>query len=92
VTNGERKFATPHAGLNSLGFRVVRVPGVPARAGDADGDGAIDLEDYALFADCLGGPDPPTPPGDCDVLDFDVNGAIDLADVSVFQRRFGVGE
>ena len=92
ITNSERKFATPQSGLNTLGFRVVRVPGTVVRAGDANGDGVIDLVDYAQFAACLTGPQPHTPPTGCDALDFNMNGAIDLADFSAFQNRFGTGE
>ncbi|MBN1514444.1 MAG: SUMF1/EgtB/PvdO family nonheme iron enzyme [Phycisphaerae bacterium] len=92
MTNSERKYATPQSGLNTLGFRVVRTPGTIVRAGDANGDGSIDLADYASFATCLSGPDPQTPPSGCDAVDFNVNGAVDLADFSVFQRRLGAGE
>ncbi len=92
ITNSERKFATPQSGLNTLGFRLVRVPGAIVRAGDANGDGTIDLTDYAAFAACLSGPRPPSAPTDCDALDFNVNDAIDLADFAAFQRRFGVTE
>jgi len=92
ITNSERKYATPQSGLNTLGFRVVRTPGTIVRAGDANGDGTVDLADYAEFAACLTGPEPQTPPTGCDALDFNVNGAIDLADFSAFQRRFDASE
>jgi beta-glucanase (GH16 family) len=68
------------------------VRGDPA---DFDGDGEVDLEDYAVIADCLSGPGAapaPTPPRDAleclTVFDFDDDGDIDLADLGTFQSAF----
>ena len=65
--------------------------------GDLDGDGDVDLDDYAVFADCMAGPGltpSPTPPvttQDClDVFDFDVDEDVDLLDFAVLQERFTV--
>jgi hypothetical protein len=60
----------------------------PPSPGDANRDGWIDLEDHALFADCLVGPgtDPPDAPLDClGPFDFDTDLDVDLADFAEFQ-------
>ena len=61
--------------------------------GDVDGDGDADLNDYAVFAECLAGPDETTPPGGCtqeqfDKTDLDADDDVDLGDFAVFQRGF----
>jgi len=62
----------------------------PPAAGDIDGDGSVDLDDYVRFAACLNGPDVTTPPIGCSVLEFDAadidaDGDVDLADFADFQ-------
>ena len=86
-------FATD---ANMRGTRVDRFSAVTAN-GDFDGDGDVDLDDYAVFADCMAGPGltpSPTPPvttQDClDVFDFDVDEDVDLLDFAVLQERFTV--
>jgi beta-glucanase (GH16 family) len=63
--------------------------------GDFDGDGDVDLDDYTVFADCLGGPaeEPaPTPPthavGCLTVFDLDEDSDVDLTDYGTFQLMF----
>ena len=51
--------------------------------GDLNGDGIVDLEDYALFHSCLTGPDGGIPKG-CRVADFDRDADVDLADYTKF--------
>ena len=53
----------------------------------ADGNGDVDVDDYALFADCLTGPNL-APPGGCEGADLDGDGDVDLADFAAFQRAF----
>ncbi|MCP4249286.1 MAG: EF-hand domain-containing protein [bacterium] len=67
------------------------------RPGDFDGDGYVDLDDYAAFFDCLGGPGNapaptlPTTAQDClDAFDFDGQGNVDLLDLAEFQVAFDV--
>ena len=61
--------------------------------GDYDGDGDIDLNDFATFAVCFGGPAVTTPPGGCtaeqfECSDIDGDGDVDLADFGTFAVRF----
>ncbi len=66
------------------------------RAPDLDLDGDVDLDDYAIFAACLGGPTQNSPPMGCTLEQFeqadlarDSSGTyVDLLDFGVFQERF----
>jgi hypothetical protein len=55
------------------------VPGV--LAGDFDGTGVVDLEDFFLFADKFGGTNP--------LYDLDRSGSVDLSDFFIFADNFG---
>ena len=56
--------------------------------GDLDGDGDVDLFDYASFTGCITGPGGgPVDPG-CEVGDFDCDEDVDLSDFYDFQRAF----
>ena len=55
------------------------VPGV--LAGDFDGTGVVDFEDFFLFADNFGGTNP--------LYDLDRNGVVDLSDFFIFADNFG---
>jgi hypothetical protein len=60
---------------------------------DFDADGFIDLDDYAVFASCIAGPNISTPPADCEPgvffrADVDVDGDVDAADAGAFQCDF----
>jgi hypothetical protein len=57
----------------------------PPGPGDGNGDGVVDLADYALFFDCLTGPEMPAPAG-CGAFKFDADLDVDLADFAAFQR------
>ncbi|MCK4659256.1 MAG: hypothetical protein KAV82_07005 [Phycisphaerae bacterium] len=59
---------------------------------DFDQDCDVDLDDYAVFADCLNGPGQPAA-GTCPVgvsADFDEDGDVDLTDFAAFQEHFGL--
>ena len=55
--------------------------------GDCDGDGIVDLPDFATLPSCLLGPDIPV--SECDCLQSDNDEDIDMHDVTEFQVRFG---
>jgi len=60
--------------------------------GDLDFDGDIDFDDFTSFETCMTGPREPgtaalTAPG-CELLDFDSDWDVDLADVARFQLAF----
>ena len=57
--------------------------------GDNDGNGVVDLADFAYFPDCMTGPDagPATP--ECEVFYFDPDNDVDLGDFAAFQAAFG---
>lgn len=61
--------------------------------GDFDGDGVVAGMDYAVFYDCMGGPNVNSPPPGCAAADFahaDVTGDydVDLCDFAEFQNVF----
>lgn len=63
---------------------------VPIVPGDADGNGAADLLDFASLAACLLGPVSAPPSAQCLVFDWDADGDVDLNDFLGFQTAFGV--
>ena len=73
---------------------VIDVALEPCALGDLDCDGAVDLTDFGILADCMGGPESSTPPPGCDPTDFanadlDDDDDVDLGDFGVFQSTFG---
>jgi hypothetical protein len=60
----------------------------PTAPGDANRDGQVDLEDHAVFTQCLSGPDtvPPEEAPNClGVFDFDEDQDVDFEDFATFQ-------
>lgn len=58
--------------------------------GDCDGDGDVDLEDFASFNACLGGPEGRTGAEcSCFSSDVDADGDLDLREFAEFQLEFG---
>jgi hypothetical protein len=55
--------------------------------GDMDGDGDVDLDDFAAWESCLGGPEV-TPGPDCEAADLDSDNDVDLDDFAQFQEAF----
>ena len=63
--------------------------------GDFDADGAVDLDDFATFTECLAGPDTPPDPADpacvgacLAAFDDNEDGDVDLLDFGRFQEVF----
>ena len=56
--------------------------------GDDDGDGAVDLTDYVVFAGCMTGPAVMADDACLCMLDADDDHDVDLADFAAFQRTF----
>jgi len=74
----------------------IRYGVIPADgSGDYDSDGAVTLDDFYYFHECLtndrhgihGGPDNDAGPG-CRFADFDSDGDVDLLDLAEIQERF----
>jgi hypothetical protein len=67
-------------------FSVVGVPG------DMNGDGRVDLADFASFANCFGlqvsNPTPSCPADQVQLSDLDASGVIDLVDFATFALNF----
>lgn len=60
--------------------------------GDTNGDNVIDLSDFQLWVSCAGGPDDPFEPVECEQLDFDQDGDVDVSDLEAFLVAFGKGD
>jgi hypothetical protein len=58
-------------------------------AGDLNGDGDVDIDDYTMLADCVTGPSGGLLAG-CGFADLDGDADVDLADLETFTRVFGV--
>jgi hypothetical protein len=67
--------------------RSAIVSGPTAAPGDLDFDGDVDLDDFSIFAGCMGGPGV-AHPGDYEYADLDGEGDVDLADFASFQEAF----
>ncbi|MCK4342739.1 MAG: PKD domain-containing protein [Phycisphaerae bacterium] len=65
----------------------VTLTALPPLPGDLDGDCDVDLDDFAIFAGCMAGPDNPYPAG-CDDADLDIDDDVDLSDFAAFQSAF----
>lgn len=64
------------------------VPDECEAPGDLNGDGVVDLEDHAIFAGCLYGPEDTYPPA-CTDADLNGDGHIDLEDCAWYQWFYG---
>lgn len=64
------------------------VPDICEVPGDIDGNGVVDLDDYARFPRCFDGPDSPAV-SICIRADADGDGDVDLADFAATQNVFG---
>lgn len=67
---------------NDQGYRLMR----RIRTGDGDLDGDVDLDDYAMFLDCMTGPGRVDGLCECRFLDIDHDGDVDFSDFARFQQ------
>ncbi|MBI1825910.1 MAG: hypothetical protein HY287_16260 [Planctomycetes bacterium] len=77
---------------NSFGATFT-VTGPPPVNGDLDGDHDVDLTDFAIFSQCMPGPNDPIAPDGCNIEDFlaadlEHDTDVDLSDFAVFQNAF----
>ena len=70
---------------NSPQYLVVHVQ-VETAAGDMDGDGDVDQQDFGLFQVCLSGPGVAQPDPACECAHLDDDEDVDQDDFSVFQN------
>jgi alpha-amylase len=85
-------------GYGDLGFVPIDLNTIPgpqyetvalaALPGDWDGDGDIDLTDYAQFVQCLTGPDAGVLAPGCNTFDLDADLDVDLHDAAGFAGGF----
>ncbi|MCK4660547.1 MAG: hypothetical protein KAV82_13585 [Phycisphaerae bacterium] len=77
------------SGSTSLDCNLNSVPDECDLCGDNDGDGNVDLDDFATFASCMTGPGGSASASCLCKLDVDDDGDLDLADFVGFQKCFG---
>jgi len=81
-----------HAGptrvLSSYPARATWTLYPPERLGDADGDQAIDLDDFAKLLACFAASETDGVTAGCEMMDFDGDADVDADDVAAFTLRF----
>ncbi len=88
---GRSWYLPCHNAWDYIRYGVIPVDG----SGDYDSDGAVTLDDFYFFHECLtndrpgiqGGPANDAGPG-CRFADFDSDGDVDLLDLAEFQKAF----
>jgi hypothetical protein len=80
----------PNDSLTEAAVDEFRVTGIRCSwaTGDGNGDGIVDLRDFASMSDCLAGPAVAIPTGVCETFDFDADGHVDLSDYQAFRGVF----
>jgi hypothetical protein len=75
---------TAHVGAVAVLANASTGTAVP---GDCDGNGVVDLDDFAELHSCFAGPGGGLGPG-CECFDNDGNGDVDLVEFAWFQQQF----
>lgn len=75
------------AGSQAETVTALFVPCFEPPLGDIDGNGIVDLDDWALFGACLMGPGVAPDPA-CMPADLNSDGFVDLGDTALFQSAF----
>ncbi len=97
VANGQRLATTDGLGSFLVNYgagslfadnEIVLSNFLFATPGDCQIDGRVDLDDYARFRFCLGGPGVPFGPPECECVDLNADGVVDLSDFAVFHAGF----
>ena len=70
-----------------IAVNLCQLSGEATSPADLDGDCQVDLDDYALWRNCLAGPGETPSCGGIDA-DLDDDGDVDLADYAFFQQHF----
>lgn len=81
---------TSHAGMSVTGdAQIILDNGVvldqPVASRDLDGDGDVDMHDFALVQACFHGIGDPVPPG-CQIADFNLDGSVDASDLMLLME------
>jgi hypothetical protein len=87
---GDVGFPVPQNGCHVLidYVRWHQGANAPPPVPDFDGDGDVDLSDFAWFQACFNGPNRSPTASGCDGADMDGDGDVDLADFSIMQACF----
>jgi aminopeptidase N len=89
ITDPADRASLPSGEGTPGGSAVIQFVVIQSTPGDMDGDGDVDLNDFATFALCFHGAAVTTPPGGCTPVEFagadlDDDGDVDLGDFSTF--------
>jgi hypothetical protein len=85
---GQCNVPAPNSGFVAVAAGGNQSLAIRRVTGDADGDGDVDLADFAAFADYLLGPSAEPPLAGWQFFDVDTDGDVDLRDLAAWQNAF----